>query len=620
MSFDPFAAQKRAIDRFAANEKFFAQTELDKYLKKPNERLTLHISPNGFNVKEGDRLAFDTNIFEFAEKLAFNPLANELYKPIVIQDFAKAKTDINPITSQGVNKILNLAQNDADFTANEAHFDEKAPLPPIVFYGAFGGAHIALLDENDRLSNGAIIYESDAEWFVISCFFLDYSRFLDPAKANLLIVGGKMRVDLAYSFFAVDRFSRGFIRLDLALDNRAENADAMKQIAIAHKESLRGWGTSEDELIGVKNAIANRAKPRLNKANKIDCAIAVVGAGASLDKLTDFLLENQSKLIIFSAGTALKPLLKAGIKPDFHIEIERMDHLAAILREAPIGDIPLIAADLVDPSTLETAKESFVFSRDSSAASAFSQKRIAFSSPIVGNAALALALEFASEIYLCGLDVGFRRDRKMHAYGSFYDDKNDESVEQIPTRGVFSDDIWTNSLLSHSRAALEMAIGSKPNAKVFNLSDGAFIAFAKPLRSHEANVKNADKSKAIAAIKSSFTPSKNAPQIDLSQELNEAKQALIITLKNFLPQNKRELFLAAKAALKKSVELEQTLRFGAPFLRGSFWHITNALIKSLLCVKRSDISDLYKSGANTIADVLDRLCDLCLQELNDKKV
>ncbi|MDR0665728.1 MAG: DUF115 domain-containing protein [Helicobacteraceae bacterium] len=614
MDFDPITKQRRALERFAANERFFAATKLAKYLRKPNERLTLHISQEGFNVKEGDRLLYPEGIFERARKLALNPLANPDYKPIVIQDFSNARTDTNAVTADGINEILRLARADSDFTADQAHFDDSAPLPPIAFYGVGDGTHIALLDEGDRLSNGAIIYESDPEWFVISCYFLDYSRFLDPAKTNLLIVGGKMRAELARSFFAVDRFSRGFVRLELALDNRAENADAMREIALAHKESLRGWGTSEDELVGVKNAIANRSKPRLiNKPREITCPIAVVGNGASLEKLTDFLRENQDRLVIFSAGTALKPLLKAGIKPDFHIEIERMDHLAAILRAAPIADIPLIAADVVDPSTLEAAKESFVFSRDSAAASAFSENRVAFSSPIVGNAAFALALEFSREVYLCGLDAGFRRGRKLHASGSFYDDKEDESAEQIPTRGAFSGDIWTNSLLSHSRAALESAIAAKPLARVFNLSDGAFIVGAKALRVSEAKIPSGGKLEAIAAIKDSFALSDGAPRVDIARELDEAKTALIATLSAFAPRNRRELFLAAKTALKNSIALERRLRFGAPFLRGSFWHLTNALIKSSLCVRRSNAASLYKSGADIIAATLGRLSDLCAQ-------
>ncbi|MDR2639458.1 MAG: DUF115 domain-containing protein [Helicobacteraceae bacterium] len=612
MSLDPLTEQKRALDRFAANERFFERSDLARYLSKPNERLKLHISQNGLNIQEGDRLLFDGALFERAKALAVNPLANPRYKAVAIQDFAKA--DINALTANGVNEILSLAESDLDFTPDRAHFDESAPLPPVVFCGVGAIAHIAILDENKRLSNGAIIFESDPEWFVISCYFLDYERFLDPAKANLLIVGGKMRSDLAREFFAIDRFSRGFIRLELIADNRAENIDAIRQIAIAHKECLRGWGTSEDELVGVKNAIANRAAPRLRKNAKIDFAIAVVGNGASLETLLDFLWDNQKKLVIFSAGTALKPLLSAGVTPDFHIEIERMDHLSAILQAAPIGDIALIAADLVDPSTLAAAKESFVFTRDGAAASSFSDDRVAFSSPIVGNAALALALEFSDEIYLCGLDAGFRRDKKMHAARSFYDERADASAEQIATRGNFSGDIWTNSLLAHSRAALEAAIASKPRAKVFNLSDGAFIVGAKPLQAAKTRIESrGDKAAAIAAIKSCFAVTSGANAIDIARELDAAKTALITTLNSFAPSDKKTLFAAAKAALEASHKLELNLRFGAPFLRGSFWHLTNALIKSLLCVKRSDTAALYKEGVLIIKATLERLRDLCAQ-------
>ena len=45
-------------------------------------------------------------------------------------------------------------------------------------------------------------------------------------------------------------------------------------------------------------------------------------------------------MILFSCGTALKPLLKAGVTPDFQIEIDRHDYLDEVLKDAPLGEIP----------------------------------------------------------------------------------------------------------------------------------------------------------------------------------------------------------------------------------------------------------------------------------------
>jgi hypothetical protein len=599
-------AQKLLLERFAANERFFAQTDLAKYIETPNARLTLHLSPNGINVKDGDRHLFKTNAIDEAINLAQNPLNNPRYEAIIIQNHAKEEAEQNRFTCEGVNEIIDVAEKDADFTPNQAHFDTTAPLPPVVFYGA--GAHIAILDENDSLSNGAMIYESDPERFVISCYFIDYERFLETQKNNLLIVGGRAHTELASRFFISDRFARNFVRLELLLENSAENIDARMAIAVAHKGALRGWGTSEDESVGVKNAIKNANYPRLKSSQKIDAPIVVVGNGASLDSLYDFLRKNEKKALIFSAGTALKPLLSAGIKPDFHIEIERMGHLANILSDAPIGDIPLICADLVDPSTLTSAKESYVFARDSSAASAFSEKKINFSSPIVGNAAFSLALEFSNEVYICGLDVGFRRDTKMHAKKSFYEKLKDDSAERLPTRGNFSGDVYTNSLLSSSRAAIEAAIAINPNAKVFNLSDGAFIIGAKPLRPNEAQIAyDGDKNEAIAAIKSCFGKSDRGEKIDIKYELNEAKKRLISNLNRFSAIDKKDLFAAAKEAYISSLAIEKDLPFGAPFLRGSFWRLINATTKTLLCVRRSDLSALYKKDVEIIEKTLEKL-------------
>ena len=67
----------------------------------------------------------------------------------------------------------------------------------------------------------------------------------------------------------------------------------------------------------------------------------MVGNGPSLDLLLDFLKENEKNCIIFSCGTALKPLKTHGVKVDFQIEVERIDYLKEVLENAPLEDTPL---------------------------------------------------------------------------------------------------------------------------------------------------------------------------------------------------------------------------------------------------------------------------------------
>ena len=61
--------------------------------------------------------------------------------------------------------------------------------------------------------------------------------------------------------------------------------------------------------------------------------VFVVGNGPSLDSSLAFLKKNSDDIIIISCGTAIRALLKNNIKPDLHIEMERIPELVPIMEE-----------------------------------------------------------------------------------------------------------------------------------------------------------------------------------------------------------------------------------------------------------------------------------------------
>ncbi|MDR2904949.1 MAG: DUF115 domain-containing protein [Helicobacteraceae bacterium] len=595
------------LTRFAKNEKFFANSDLARYFKSENKRLKLLLS-NEINVAENNIKVFENGVIQNACALSENPNVNLNYSAIVIQDLSNIKDDNNHLTSQTINNLIKIAEKGANFTPNQAHFSAKFPLPPAIFYGVLHGAHIAILEEMNALANGAFIFESDPEWFIISCYFLDYERFLRADRNNFLMIDGKMRSEIAGAFFQCDRFLRSFMRLELRVNEDKIYDDAKLVISAAHKESLRGWGSAEDELKGVKNLLLNNDYRRLNLAVKSDnFTIAVVGSGSSLNELFEFLKNNQKNMIIFSAGTALKPLILNGILPDFHIEIERGDHLYEILKNAPIGDIPLIAASLVDNLTLKAAKEVYLFTRDSASASLLDSEALLYSSPLVGNAALSLALKFANEVYICGIDAGFLKDGKIHAENSFYENTADKSVELFPTRGNFSDNIWTNSLLSHSRASMEKLLSKNSEKKVYNLSNGAFINGAIPKGHTKVKLNPIKKDDCVKQIKSSFSHKiNNKNTVKLREELLAIRDIYIKLFSKYSIRDRNEIFLMARELYFFSIQIQKEYPFGALFFRGSVWHFTNTIFKILLCVKGDDLSKLYAECVDEIKNYFDR--------------
>ncbi|GHV04532.1 hypothetical protein AGMMS50229_06150 [Campylobacterota bacterium] len=604
---DPSEAFAALADRYAKNERFFAGGALGKFFGK-NSRLKLQLLDRAIVITQGDRVLQNwQSIASEAVAISQNPFANPRYELVPIASLAAVEAKNLPITTSGVNEIVQLASGDRDFVAESINFDRTSPLPPTIFYGTGAGLGFDLL--SDRLDGAAIIYENDPDWFLISCHFVDYERFLTPKRA--LIVSGKIEPNLVREFLFANLLTNSFARFEVRLSDHPLMADAAQAIENAHREMLRGWGSFEDEMVGIRNAIANQRERFFVRPAKTKTAIAVVGNGASLNGLFGFLRSNCDRLVIFSSGTALKPLRTAGIRPDFQIEIERRDHLSEILSAAPIEDIALIGAMTLDRSSLEAAEKRLLFVRDSSAAAKLfdSGAIVRFSSPIVGNAALALALEFSDEIYLCGLDVGFKKGKRQHADNSFYDATDDVSSDAMPTRGNFSGEIYTNPLLFHSKTVLEMAIAAHPEARVFNLSDGAFVRGAKPLRAEEAAIALAgDKDEATQLIESAFDRTgagtgRNGAA-DFATQAAACAEFLIAAMKQFEPHNRTETFRAFDALFAASFEAERRYPVAGTAIRGSFWHLAHSLIKGIMAVKRSDTSDLYALGTEAIAKAL----------------
>jgi len=397
--------------------------------------------------------------------------------------------------------------------------------------------------------------------------------------------------------------TNNYLRFEISTYEDKRIDDAKASFLNIQRQNTRGWGSFDDEIVGLKNRIKNvdpksPVYPIFSKSLNLECPICIVGNGPSLNSLIPFIKENTGSIIIFSSGTALKPLKSHGINPDFQIEIERRDHVAGVLNEAPLGETTLLAADIVDPSTLKAAKKSLLFIRAASTSATMNSPRkyIEFANPVVGNAAFALALEISKNVLLCGLDVGFKSDGKQHASGSYYDKLNDESAEKIPTRGNFSNNIYTNSLFSLSREMFEHAIASKKEVSVYNLSDGAYINGAMPKRAQDMTLKKLDKKKVLKEIEKAFMQKNVFKETDkdYGSILNSYLEDFFSVLKSKQVKTRRDLFETIDSAYYATTIQNRVENVTGILLSGTLWHILNALFTSFMHIHDDDISALFK--------------------------
>ena len=95
--------------------------------------------------------------------------------------------------------------------------------------------------------------------------------------------------------------------------------------------------------------------------------VFIVGAGPSLDADLAVIRRWREQVLLVSCGTTLGILLKHGLRPDIHVELERgalvYDLLAAVEQEHGFAGITLLASTTVDPRLGELFDKCWFFFR-----------------------------------------------------------------------------------------------------------------------------------------------------------------------------------------------------------------------------------------------------------------
>ncbi len=519
------------VKLFEKNIKFLYQHlphyyNLIKNLKQRNYKIT---NDNIINIHTGEKI-YPNSIKEDCENITLMPTHNILWQKKFFT-FQINKWDENnfPYTGKAINALITKAKKMRSFAGNKFYFD-KDFLPTCALFGLLSGKHLDMLVKKYHFQS-LFVYEPNPEFFAISLYFVDYEFIYDKLGERFFLwVNGTLDYYAIEKFFYERIVTSSLLSLTYTAYNHFLIDDAKAKFEQIRISKFRGWGTFEDEMKGVKNHFKNiNQYPVFQKSKKINIPFCVVANGKSLEKNLSFIKKNQNSMIIISVGTAITPLLKAGIKSDFHIEQERIDLLKDILKE-PLSEYNgyFIGASVVNPDVFTYAKNPLMYIREGF--SLENNNALIGSSPLVGNSGFAFASMFTDEIYLCGMDLGFRLNERKHPSNSFYADKDDTAKTGIKIKGNFSDDIYTDSLFLSSKRKIEILIKAL-NLTVYNLSDGAFIQNSIPLK--DKTLPPIEKDKAIKVITASFSKDKiKTPPLNIKSILSKLNASLKHKTKN----------------------------------------------------------------------------------------
>ena len=467
------------LNLFEKNIKFF-YTNLPQYYKliikiKKNHKIQ---NDNLINIYTNEKI-YPNSITKDSIKIATNPLNNPLWEKDALTVIPINWNKKFKYTAKAINYLTNEAKKLPSYNEN-LKFNKKF-LPTTIICGLLSGKFLDILVKNHTF-HSLFVYEPNPEFFAISLYFVDYEYIYKKLKDRFFLwVNGEIDYFAIEKFFYERIITSSLINLSYTAYNHPLIEDAKEKFNQVRVSKYRGWGTFEDEYKGVTNHLKNLNKYKtFIKGKNLNIPVCIIANGKSLEDSIEFIKKNKDSMILISVGTAIKPLLKENIQSDFHIEQERIDLLKDILKE-PLKNYNgyFLGASVVNYEVFKYAKNPLMYIREGFCLE--NEFRLIGSSPIVGNAGFAFGASISNEIYLCGMDLGFRLNQKQHAKNSFYDDKEDIQTKGIKTKGNFSDDIYTDSLLLSSKLKIETMIKAL-NLKVYNLSDGAYIKGSIPLK------------------------------------------------------------------------------------------------------------------------------------------
>ena len=251
----------------------------------------------------------------------------------------------------------------------------------------------------------------------------------------------------------------------------------------------------------------------------------VAGNGPSLTASIERIREFREQIVLFSCGTTTSSLIKAGLRPDIHVEVERasetQDWITAATTQEDRDAMILLGLNTVHPDVYGLFPNRGMAMKPSDLGTAYVEGRVSRTgkvmqldncNPTVGNCATALAAQMGfEEVYLVGMDFGFPDGDKHRSKLSIHYKMKEEDQEELgfsvdsereikTAPGNFGTTVCTNALYIAAGKAEEHVVADHPRMTCAHVSAGLKIEGTRAMRPDEIKLDNAPfDTKAVAA-------------------------------------------------------------------------------------------------------------------------
>lgn len=385
----------------------------------------------------------------------------------------------------------------------------------IIIFGVGLGYHLEYLVKECSFEH-IYICEPNTDFFFSSLLFSDWAMVLETINRN----GGYISFNIGSEIesFAAEYLDEMRIKGPFYATNALiyQHYPSLEISGIIHKLSMdfhlvaAGWGFFDDGVISIAHDYHNhvRGVPLLKRHLVRDnilknTPVFICANGPSLDYSISTIKNNIDNVIVFSCGTALGPLLKNGIVPDFHIEVERTyattDWLINSVPKEQLAKLNLLTTNIMQCDIFDLFSWSGIAIKPGEPGSLISglmlgdlnfAQEIFNCSPVVANTACSYACYLGfEELYLFGVDNGYKSPKYHHSKDSNYYKGGDDKTEltelvrlgEIVVPGNFSENVFSTFVFSTSNKALETLFSVNNKLNVYNTADGMRIKGASPL-------------------------------------------------------------------------------------------------------------------------------------------
>lgn len=419
----------------------------------------------------------------------------------------------------------------------------------LIMFGIGSGYQVEALFEQHSVEK-LFLCEPNRDFFYASLFAIDWNKILkkvDETDSRIYINigddGSHLFRDLLSQFYSIGPyvlantyFYQGYYNANLvrAIAQLREQLQIVISMGEYYDHARYGIAHTTETIARGYPLLEAKPEKKLTKQQR-EVPVFIVGNGPSLDNAIETLKEWRDQAIVVSCGTALMPLYKNGIVPDFHAEIEQnrstFDWICRVGDFDYLKQISLISCNGIHPDTCDLFKDVYIAFKEgeSSTISALNilgrehYEELKFAFPTVSNFATNIFSKIGfNQLYLFGVDLGFADQEKHHSKQSGYYNKDgkeaynyrEKNNTSIVVSGNFRQSVFTKHEFKVSKEILEQTLSSR-KLDCFNTSDGAKIVGTIPLTIDNILLVNSQASKqnSLDALKTIvFSPAKQFEQ------------------------------------------------------------------------------------------------------------